>query len=136
MPDRVKARGLPTRALALVVPVVAVVAVAVAVAVTLAVTHDDTGTGAPAADRGGAPGTGVTIENFEFAPDDLRVAVGDEVTVTNADGATHTLTADDGTFDTGHLDGGASSTITIDVPGRHEYFCDIHDYMTGVIEAR
>ena len=54
----------------------------------------------------------------------------------NADGAAHTLTADDGSFDTGNLDGGASATITIDAPGRYAYFCDIHNYMTGVIEAR
>ena len=57
------------------------------------------------------------------------------MTVTNDDGAAHTLTADDGKFDTGDLDGGKQATITIDEPGTYAYHCDIHNYMTGVIEA-
>ena len=55
--------------------------------------------------------------------------------MTNDDGAAHTLTADDGKFDTGRLDGGKQATITIDEPGTYAYHCDIHNYMTGVIEA-
>ena len=51
-------------------------------------------------------------------------------------GAAHTLTADDGSFDTGTLDGGRSARISVDAPGRYRYFCDIHNYMTGVIVAR
>jgi plastocyanin len=47
----------------------------------------------------------------------------------------HTLTADDGSFGTGVLDGGMQMKITIDKPGRYAYHCDIHNYMTGVIEA-
>ena len=131
MPERRTPHGLPTWALALVVPVIAVIAVVV----TLNVTDDDTAA-APAGGGGAVSGTSVTIKNFEFAPDDLRVAAGSAVTVTNADGAAHTLTADDGAFDTGTLDGGATATITVDAPGRYKYFCDIHNYMTGVIEAR
>ena len=57
------------------------------------------------------------------------------MTVTNDDGTAHTLTADDGRFDTGDLDGGKQTTITIDKPGKYAYHCDIHNYMTGVIEA-
>jgi plastocyanin len=122
---------LPTWALALVVPVMA----AVAVVVTLFVTDDSTGVAArPAA--GGASGSAVTIQNFEFSPRTLQVDAGTKISVTNADGAAHTLTADDGAFDTGTLDGGGSTTITVDTPGRHAYFCDIHNYMTGVIVAR
>ena len=131
LPSATRSRSFPTWAIALVVPVIA----AVAVVVTLTVTDGGDG-GAVAA---GAPATGgdaVTIQNFEYSPDPLQVAVGTEVTVTNADGAAHTLTADDGSFDTGNLDGGATGTITITTPGRSTYFCDIHNYMTGVIEAR
>ena len=67
--------------------------------------------------------------------DPTSVTAGATVTVTNDDGTVHTLTADDGKFDTGDLDGGASGTITIDEPGTYAYFCDIHNYMTGTIEA-
>jgi plastocyanin len=122
---------LPTLALALIVPVVA----AVVAVVTLAVTDDGTGAAARAA-AGGASASAVTIENFEFVPGALRANAGATITVTNADGAAHTLTADDGSFDTGTLDGGRSATISVDAPGRYRYFCDIHNYMTGVIVAR
>ncbi len=118
---------LATWALALVVPVVAVVAAVV----TLNVTSDDSGNAGAAAKNG----TEVTIENFAFSPTPLRVKAGATVTVANHDGAAHTVTADDGTFDTGTLDGGSQMTITIDKPGKYAYHCNIHNYMTGVIEA-
>ena len=63
------------------------------------------------------------------------MAAGTTVTVSNADGAKHTLTAVDGAFDTGTLEGGARSKVTIDRPGTHRYYCDIHNYMTGRIEV-
>ena len=115
--------ALPTWALALVVPVVALV---VAV-VTLNVTSDSSGAG--------KNGTEVIIKNFAFSPTPLHVKAGATVTVANHDGTTHTFTADDGAFDTGRLDGGAQRTITIDSPGRYAYHCNIHNFMTGVIEA-
>lgn len=121
------AHRLPTPLLALVVPVVA----AVAVIVTLAATSPPS-TGSAA--HGGG-GTAITIENFAFTPPTLRVAAGTTVRVTNADGAKHTLAADGGAFDTGTLDGGATATVTIDRAGTYRYYCDIHNYMTGRIEA-
>lgn len=111
---------------------VPVVAVAVAV-VTLNVTSDDSGnagTGAAAKN-----GTEVTIKNFAFSPTPLRVKAGATVTVANHDSTAHTLTADDGAFDTGWLDGGTQTKIAIDTPGKYAYHCDIHNSMTGVIEA-
>jgi plastocyanin len=124
---------LPTIALALVVPLVALVTVLV----TLNVTDDGTsaasgGDGA----GGGATGTAVSIKNFQYSPDPIIVDAGAELTVTNDDGTVHTLTADDGSFDTGDLDGGAAGTITVQAPGRYAYHCDVHNYMTGTIEAR
>jgi plastocyanin len=117
----------PTWALALVVPVVAVVAAVV----TLAVTSDDSGNTGEAATQG----TAVTIENFAFSPTPLRVKAGTTVTVANQDQTAHTLTADDGAFDTGTIDGGAHQTIVIGQPGRYAYHCEIHPFMTGRIEA-
>jgi plastocyanin len=120
---------VPTWVLALIVPVVAVVAVIV----TLNVTSDDTGR----ASTGSAPqgANAIVIKNFAFSPTPLRVKAGATVTVTNDDSATHTLTADKGAFDTGNLDGGKQMTITIDKAGTYAYHCEIHNYMTGVIEA-
>ena len=124
-------RRVPTILLALLVPVVALVTVLV----TLNATSD--GTGAAATGTGnGAGGTAITIKNFRYSPDPIVVKAGDTITVTNDDGTAHTLTADDGSFDTGNLAGGAEKTITVAAPGSYAYHCDIHNYMTGKIEAR
>jgi plastocyanin len=120
---------VPTIVLALLVPVVALVTVVV----TLDATSDDTGA---AATGTGTGGTAITIKNFQFSPDPIVVKAGDTVTVANDDGTAHTLTADDGAFDTGNLDGSARATITVAAPGTYAYHCDIHNYMTGKIEAR
>ena len=122
---------VPTIVLALLVPVVALVTVVVTLNVT-----DDGSVAAPGGGGSGAPGNAVSIKNFQFSPNPVVVKAGAAVTVTNDDGTVHTLTADDGKFDTGNLDGGAKKTITIDAPGRYAYHCDIHNYMTGTIEAR
>ena len=56
-----------------------------------------------AAPEGGAAGSGkrsVSIEQRQFAPRELTVNMGDEVTWTNRDGEqVHSVTADDGSFD-------------------------------------
>jgi plastocyanin len=124
---------VPTIVLALLVPAVALVTVVV----TLDATSDRTGAAATGTRTGtAAGGTAITIKNFQFSPDPIVVKAGDTVTVTNDDGTAHTLTADDGAFDTGNLDGAARATITVAAPGTYAYHCDIHNYMTGKIEAR
>lgn len=86
---------------------------------------------------GGGDGgkTSIVIKDFKFDPDKLTAKVGDKITVTNEDSATHTLTAKDNSVDTGNLDKGASGTITLAKAGSIEYVCNIHDYMTGTIEV-
>jgi len=122
---------VPTIVLALLVPVVALVTVVVTLNVT-----DDGSVAAPGDGGSGAAGNAVSIKNFQFSPNPIVVKAGAVVTVTNDDGTVHTLTADDGAFNTGNLDGGAKKTITIDAPGRYTYHCEIHNYMTGTIEAK
>jgi plastocyanin len=117
---------LPTWALALVVPVVA----AVVAVVTLTVTSDDSGTSGAAKN-----GTAVTIQNFAFSPTPLRVKAGTTVTVANQDHTAHTLTANDGAFDTGTIREGTHTTIAVGQPGTYAYHCEIHPFMTGRIEA-
>jgi plastocyanin len=126
-PTNARLRKVPTVALALIVPFVAIVALLI----TLNATSDGGGGGVAS---GG--GTAVSIENFQYSPDPIVVKAGSTLSVTNDDGTRHTLTADDATFDTGDLDGGAEATITIGAPGTYAYHCDIHNYMTGTIEAR
>jgi plastocyanin len=89
---------------------------------------------APEAGGGaGESGDAVTIVDFAFDPDGLTVPAGTTVTFTNEDGATHTATADDESFDTGDLEQGDSSEVTLDEAGEIAYFCLIHNYMTGTI---
>lgn len=123
-------RALPTVLLALVVPVVALVAVVV----TLNVTSD--GSSSASAQSGARSGSAIAIRNFQFSPNPIVVTVGKPVTVTNDDGTVHTLTASDKSFDTGNIEGGKSAQLTITKPGRYRYVCEIHNYMTGTIEAR
>lgn len=109
----------------LAVPVLAVIAIAFT-------GFGSDGGGSPSAASGG---NAINIENFEFDPDKLTVKAGDTITVTNRDGAAHTLTADDGSFDTGDLQGDESSEITIDEPGKYSYLCEIHQYMKGTLRV-
>lgn len=81
-----------------------------------------------------AGATTVVIQNFLFAPDTLTVPAGATVTVINQDGANHTITANDGSFDTGNIAGKATGTFTApSKPGTYPYKCAIHPFMTGTL---
>lgn len=122
-------RTVPTVVLALVVPVVVVATVVITLSAT---STPSTSSAAPARPAG----TAVEIKDFAFAPTPLVAKAGSAITVTNGDGTAHTLTADDKSFDTGNLDGGAHATLTLGGPGTYTYHCEIHNYMTGKIEVR
>jgi len=77
----------------------------------------------------------VMIERFEYDPVNLQVSVGDTVTFTNLDGAPHTATATDGSFDTGLLTRNQSGSITVSAAGSFEYLCVFHPAMRGTITA-
>jgi plastocyanin len=88
----------------------------------------------PAASAGSDAMT-LTIKDFAFSPEPLRVPKGTVVRVVNEDDAAHTATADDTSFDTGDLAQGASKDITLSKEGDVTYHCTIHDYMKGVIRV-
>ncbi|MGH3829416.1 MAG: cupredoxin domain-containing protein [Pseudonocardiaceae bacterium] len=80
-----------------------------------------------------APNT-VVIKNFTFMPASVTVAPGTKVTVINEDQATHTFTARDKSFDSGHISGGQRAEVTApSKPGTYPYICDIHQYMMGTL---
>jgi plastocyanin len=100
---------------------------------------------------GAAPGGGaVTLTILEgsaiqgspdYDPDELTVAAGSDVTVTNQDTLPHTVTS--GTsptdpnsaqmFDTSLINGGESATLSLAqvAAGQYDYYCMVHPYMTG-----
>jgi plastocyanin len=88
---------------------------------------------APSAAPPAAAGNTVSIASFSFQPAELTVAVGTTVTWTNNDSASHTVTADDGSFKSGTLGNGATFSQTFATPGTFAYHCAIHSSMKGTI---
>ena len=85
-------------------------------------------------EAGGA--NAVTIQNFAFGPATVSVPVGTTVTWTNADSATHTVTADDGSFDSSSLASGATFSQTFATAGTFAYHCKIHPNMKATVEVK
>lgn len=117
----------------LIVPAVAAIVVAV-VAFALASHRSGSSSPRPAAPVTGT-GAAVTIKNYAFAPQSLRVKVGTRVTWTNRDSTAHTATADQGSVDTGTINSGQSKTITFNRTGTFAYHCAFHAFMTGRINV-
>src|SRR3954471_2307137 len=84
-------------------------------------------------DTAAQDGAAVTIVDFAFQPASLEVPAGTTVTWTNSGAATHTVTADNGAFDSGRLASGATFSQTFDTAGTFTYHCEIHPQMTGTI---
>ena len=78
------------------------------------------------------PGPVITIVGQAF-DGDTTGTVGDEVTVSNESGSSHTWTARDGTFRSGTIVAGGSFTFVFDRPGTYEFFCEFHPAMSGTI---
>ena len=75
----------------------------------------------------------VTIQQIAFHPSTLNVKVGDTVTWHfNDNGVLHTVTADDGSFDSGQH-GSGTFTHTFGQAGTFKYHCSIHATMTASI---
>jgi plastocyanin len=84
-----------------------------------------------------AKATEVTVElnGYKFVPDAVTVKVGTKVTWINKDNAPHTITADDGSFDSSSFGKGQSWSRTFDVTGTFTYHCSIHSSMKGTIKV-
>jgi plastocyanin len=73
----------------------------------------------------------VSIGDNFFEPADAAIEPGDTVTWTNNGTVPHTVTAENGLFDSGVLDPGESYTVDFDGQGRVTYYCTIHPEMRG-----
>src|SRR5918992_838085 len=107
-------------------------------------------TGGGAGGAAGGGGTTLTIlegssiqGSPDYDPDELTVAAGSEVTVTNDDTLPHTVTSGTSptdpnsaqSFDTSLINGGESATLSLAqvAAGSYDYYCMVHPYMTGSI---
>jgi plastocyanin len=93
------------------------------------------GGGYGSSNNGGGNNTGnsVSIKNFAFSISSLSVKSGTTVTWTNNDATTHTVTADDGSFDSGNIAPGATFTHTFSTAGTIAYHCSIHTTMKAKV---
>lgn len=87
-----------------------------------------------------AAATGVVVKagmsGMAFTPLRIEVAPGTTVTWTNDDPVAHTVTANDGSFDSGLLDSGKSWSRTFSTPGEYNFYCTPHPFMKGVVVVR
>ena len=72
-------------------------------------------------------------DDKDFSPGELTINVGDTVTWTNDDDSPHTVTADDGQFDSGNMGEGATWSFTFTEAGTYDYKCNYHSSMTATI---
>jgi plastocyanin len=77
--------------------------------------------------------TQVSIQDFFFSPADVTVEPGTTVTWVNEGTVPHTVTSDDGQFDSGVLMPGDSYTVMFKGRGTITYHCAIHPSMTGSV---
>ena len=85
---------------------------------------------------------GFTGDKLRFDPAKLSVTAGTTLLVANVGGKPHTLTADDGSFDTGIVEPGAeggrfagkNASVTLNQAGTFKFHCEIHPAaMKGVV---
>lgn len=76
----------------------------------------------------------VTIKNFSFSPNTLRVQIGTKVTWVNNDSASHTVTSlTSAGLASGSLNQGESYSYTFSTKGTFKYKCNFHPSMLGTV---
>jgi plastocyanin len=78
------------------------------------------------------PSVAVKLVNFSFAPATVTIKAGTTVVWTSEDQVSHTVTADDGSFDSGTMRGGDTFSHTFTEPGEYPYYCRFHGGPGGV----
>ena len=96
--------------------------------------------GEAAAKNGGGEGaanaTQAEIRAMKFTTDRIEVTAGTTVRWTNNDQLQHTVTATDGSWDSGLINPGGSWTHTFTQPGEYSFHCTPHPFMKGVVVVR
>lgn len=76
------------------------------------------------------------IRDFVFRPAQLVVEAGTTIVWTNGGQVIHTVTADDGSFDTGPIESGERRAIVFSRAGRFPFHCTPHPFMRGEVVVR
>ncbi|MDJ0805849.1 MAG: cupredoxin family copper-binding protein [Gammaproteobacteria bacterium] len=80
-------------------------------------------------------GKTVTISQMRFEPSIVSVKVGEKVTWQQSGNMPHTVTANNRSFGSQHLQQNGEFTHTFDSPGIYTYFCSLHPSMQGVVKV-
>jgi plastocyanin len=73
---------------------------------------------------------------YLYAPKRLVIEAGTTVEWTNRDEMVHTVSADDGSWDSGAIRPGESWRATFTEPGVYPFHCGPHPFMKGVVVVR
>jgi plastocyanin len=76
------------------------------------------------------------VQDFMFRPGRLEIAAGTTVVWTNGGQVVHTVTAEDGSFDSGPIEPGERRGITFSRPGTFAFHCTPHPFMRGEVVVR
>lgn len=71
--------------------------------------------------------------SYGFSPANLTITAGTTVIWKNVSTAPHTVTSDDGTFDSGTIPTGGNFRFKFTTPGTFSYHCNYHPYMRAKI---
>ena len=114
-------------------PLVLVAVILVAVAMFALTFHRNANPATNAVHISIIPGAASYATGYE--PDNITVVIGVNNTViwTNNDNEPHTVTASDGSFDSGNMNPGATFTYTFTKPGSYTYICTYHTWMRGYV---
>jgi plastocyanin len=76
------------------------------------------------------------VQDFMFRPARLEIAAGTTIVWTNGGQVVHTVSAEDGSFDSGPIEAGERRGITFSRPGTYPFHCTPHPFMRGEVVVR
>jgi plastocyanin len=108
--------------------------------VIIGITGSCSESGDPMDDNGGNGGGGDTpganevwIKGSAFGPSSITISAGTTITWTNKDAVVHTVTSDNGLFDSGNLTVNSTFSRQFTTPGTYPYHCTPHPAMTATV---
>jgi len=71
-----------------------------------------------------------------FDPMTITVNEGTSITWTNKDATAHTVTSDNGLFNSGNIGSNGTYSYTFSTAGSYPYHCSIHPMMTATVVVK
>ena len=80
--------------------------------------------------------TAAEIRAMKFTQERIEVTAGTTIRWTNNDQLQHSVTANDGSWDSGLINPGGTWTHTFAQPGEYAFHCTPHPFMKGIVVVR